>query len=170
MIVGFASSPQTRDKMVAAYWARGSEENYARAIEILNLRDQIAKLTGNPTWAHSVFQEHMLDTPDEVRSFLESVKPLIIQKQERDVALLLELKREMENNPTATTLTFSEMFYYGNKLKEKLFGVNEAEISQYFPSDRVISGALNALAQFHHWTIEKVERANVQDPDIAVYR
>src|SRR3989338_7340098 len=30
MIVGFASSPQTREKMAAAYWARGGVENFER--------------------------------------------------------------------------------------------------------------------------------------------
>jgi thimet oligopeptidase len=75
-----AKGEDTRKRMFVARVRRGGEGNIAILDEAYQLRQELAALHGQPTFAHHIQRRRMVGSPEVVRKFLAEVKSTVADK------------------------------------------------------------------------------------------
>ncbi len=135
-----ARRPEARERLHRLTNSRGVPENVALLEEILSLRRRAAGLVGAPSFAHHILSERMAKSPEAVMAFLSRLRRRLDAKAGPERERLLALKRRDE--PGAERLEAWDVAYYHNQLKKTAYAVDEFELMEYFPADRVIAGLL----------------------------
>ena len=138
----YADSRELRKKIALAFGARGFQKNDFNnediVLKIANLRLKRAKLLGYDTHAHFVLEERMSGSPEKVTSFLndllEKAKPVAL----KEFAELENFAKELDN---IDRLEKWDSAYYSEKLKNKLFSLDDEKLKPYFKLENVLEGA-----------------------------
>eukprot|EP00697_Spironema_sp_BW2_P011434 gnl/Spiro4/27117_TR13490_c0_g1_i1.p1 gnl/Spiro4/27117_TR13490_c0_g1~~gnl/Spiro4/27117_TR13490_c0_g1_i1.p1 ORF type:complete len:748 (+),score=216.92 gnl/Spiro4/27117_TR13490_c0_g1_i1:171-2246(+) len=137
----------TRQVAERAFNSRCHPENSRLLDQMTALRHRIAQLLGYPSHAAYMLEIRMAKTPDAVATFLSDLSNRLTPLQEREEAVLLELKR---SEKTARNDSHDpdhiypwEMAYYRNQVEEKHYGVDHEALKQYFPLHTVTNGLLS---------------------------
>ena len=133
------ASPAARRRYQTAFLNRGGPENLQRVQAALKLRREIARLSGYPDWAHYRLDTMMAGTPDRALSLINSVDARLMAKADAEMATLEALKKQAGDG---TPFAAWDYGYYQPLLERQRYGVDDAEVRQYFPVDRVIPEVL----------------------------
>ncbi len=139
-----AKRPEARQAMHALMNKRAVPANVALLEEILALRRRVAKALGYPSYAHYILEERMARTPEAVSEFLTRLRRRLEAKAAPERERLLAIKRS--EVPGAERLEIWDVAYYHNKLRKTAYDLDEFEIAEYFPADRVVDGVLELYA------------------------
>lgn len=137
-----SSRRDLREKAFKAWAARGDNENQYDnkpvIREIILLRIEKAKLLNFPTFAHYAIDDAMAKTPDAAKGLMESVwKPAVATaKREAD-----ELQAAMKADGQQSQLEPWDWRYYSEKVRLAKYDLDEEQIKQYFPLDRMIEAS-----------------------------
>ncbi|HEY0382843.1 MAG TPA: M3 family metallopeptidase [Candidatus Elarobacter sp.] len=117
-----------------AYNNRGGDANVKLLEDAIATRDRLAHLMGYPTWGAYVLADRMAGTPQRVESFLAQIDAAILPKarQERDEDAALK----------GGPLDQWDQTYYENQLRKTKYAVDQNEIKQYFPVEKVVASVL----------------------------
>lgn len=137
----YAESAEHRKAMLTKFDNRGGQENVALLHEALALRRDMAKLLGFKGYPEMVMKDRMAGTPERVDTFLNRVKDAVVQRARKDLDELLEMKRR--DDASATQVFAWERSYYARKLKAERYSLDNEQVKQYFPVDRVVEGSMN---------------------------
>jgi len=145
----YAENRELRKTLSLAFGSRafkGNEhDNQKNVLDIVNLRHERAQLLGYETHAHFVLEERMAKSPDNVLDFLNELLEKARPAAEREFA-------QLENFATAedniTTLQKWDSAYYSEKLKQKLFALDDEQLKPYFKLENVIDGVFAISARF----------------------
>ena len=153
-IMKFATNTATRKKMFMGNESRCSQ-NRPLYCEIFVLRDEAARLLGYPN--HAAYRTHykMIQTPAAVHKSLLDVREQLHDQRDRELAILLELKKqhlEESGNVVASDekLFLWDRIFYDRLLKEKHYSFNQPMLAEYFPFDRTLSGMLRIYEDIFH--------------------
>ena len=145
-IMKFATNSATRRKMFMGNESR-CPQNRPLYCEIFALRDEAARLLGYPN--HAAYRTHykMVQTPAAVQKSLLDVRELLHDQRDRELATLLELKREdlKENRDVVGNdkkLFLWDRVFYDRLLKEKHYSFDQPMLAEYFSFDQTLSGML----------------------------
>ncbi|MDT0540579.1 M3 family metallopeptidase [Croceitalea sp. P059] len=137
----YASNRELRKELALAFGSKGfkgnSLDNQENVLAIAKLRHERANLLGYKTHADFVLEERMAEKPEKVISFLnelqEKAKPAAIKefKQLEDFAKELDGIGQLEKWDNS---------YYSEKLKQKLFSLDDELLKPYFKLENVIDG------------------------------
>jgi thimet oligopeptidase len=133
------ASPAARRRYQTAFLNRGGPENLQRVQAALGLRREVARLSGYPDWAHYRLDTMMAGTPDRALSLINTVDTRLMAKADAEMATLEALKKQTGDD---TPFAAWDYGYYQPLLERQRYGVDDAEIRQYFPVDRVIPEVL----------------------------
>ncbi|MBX3708341.1 MAG: M3 family metallopeptidase [Gammaproteobacteria bacterium] len=170
----FLRNRDLRKTLYEAYSTRASDQgpnagkwdNTTVMNDILNVRHEIAHLTGYPNFAEYSLATKMAKTPDEVLQFLQDLlirsKP-IAEKEYKEVATLAETLDGI------TTLEAWDMAYYSEKLRESTFNFSQEDLRIYFPIDHVMQGMFTLVNKLYGITIKKEEGIDVWHPSVQFY-
>ena len=139
-----------RELMFRAYSSRGFRKNQydnrENVLKIVNLRLEIAKMLGFRTYAEMILGDRMADTPAKVEKFLEE-----LYEASKSGAL-----RDFENvKAFATSLGHEgqlERFdwaFYSEKLKKKLFSIDDEILRPYFSLEKVEAAILGLATSLY---------------------
>jgi thimet oligopeptidase len=139
-----------RKAYYVAYNNRGGDANVKLLEGALATRDRLGHLMGYPTWAAYVLADRMAATPQRVENFLAQIDTAILPKakQERDEDAALK----------GAPLDQWDQTYYENQLRKTKYAVDQNEIKQYFPVQKVVDSVLSIYQELLG---VKFTRANV---------
>jgi len=160
-IMTYSEHRHIREKMYRAYGKRGFQKNqYNNEQNVLNiakLRYKRAQLLGYKTHADFVLEERMAENPEKVRTFLKDLyeKALPTAKKE------YETLQNFAAKDTIDTLQIWDGAFYSDRLKKRLFKLDDEALKPYFELDKVLDGAFqiaNKLYDLHFEPISDVDR------------
>ena len=167
----YADNRELRKKLAIASGKKAFHkdelDNQENVLNIAKLRFDRAQLLGYKTHAHFVLEERMAKTPEKVESFLnellEKAKP----------AALREFK-ELESFAKALDgidhLEKWDGTYYAEKLKQKLFDLDDEKLKPYFKLENVINGVFKVSEKLYGLKFEEIHNIDKYHQDVLTYR
>ncbi len=113
-------------------------DNQDNVKNIVRLRHERANLLGYASHAHLVLEERMAQNPDKVISFLNDLLEKAKPAAEREFAELTAFAKEIDG---INHLEKWDGSYYSEKLKQKLFNLDDEKLKPYFKLENVLNGA-----------------------------
>jgi thimet oligopeptidase len=137
-----AKSEDTRKRMFVARVRRGGEGNIQVLDEAYKLRQELATLYGQPTYAHHIQRRRMVGSPDVVNKFLAEVKSTVVDVEKGELKLLAEAKARETGKPAEAAVPRWDTLYYQNIVRREKFDVDEEKTRKYFPTPKAVEFAL----------------------------
>lgn len=166
----YADNRELRKKIALAAGAQCFKKdefnNEEIVLQIAKLRFERANLLGYKTHAHFVLEERMSGSPEKVETFLndllEKAKPFALEefKQLETFAKELDGIDHLEKWDSA---------YYSEKLKNKLFNLDDEKLKPYFKLENVIQGAFLVANKLFGLVFKQVDTIDVYHSDVKTY-
>ncbi|MEG1949287.1 MAG: M3 family metallopeptidase [Odoribacter sp.] len=166
----YADNRELREQIYKAYINRGSNandrNNWENISKIVSLRLQKANLLGYADYASYILDDNMAKTPENVYQLCNQIweAALPISKKEAN-----ELQKMIEKEGNSFKLAGWDWRYYAEKLKKEQYGLNETEVSQYFPLDQVRMGAFQVANKLYGITFEQRNDLPLPHPDALAF-
>ena len=113
-------------------------DNQEITLKIAKLRFERANLLGYKTHSDFVLEERMAQNPEKVKSFLNDLLAKAKPAAEREFTQLATFARELDG---IDQLQKWDSAYYSEKLKQKLFNLDDEKLKPYFQLENVLQGA-----------------------------
>jgi peptidyl-dipeptidase Dcp len=139
-----------REKMLKAYSSRAFRandyDNSQNAIKIANLRLEIARMLGFSTFAEMILGDRMADTPEKVEKFLEELYLASKQAALRDFE---NIRKFAESQGHTGAIERYDWAYYSEKLKKKLYDIDDEILKPYFSLEKVEAAVLDLASALY---------------------
>lgn len=146
----YADNRELREKVYKAYYDRGdnnnTNDNKEVIKEILQLRQQKAKLLGFETYAHFVLDEKMAKTPEAALELLNSIWEPAVRRAKEERA---ELQKIADREGAGIKIEGWDWFYYTEKLRKEKYALNDEAIKPYFRIENVLQGAFDCASRLY---------------------
>ena len=166
----YADNRELREKVYKAYYGRGdnNNENDNKTVikEILQLRQQKAKLLGFESFAHYVLDEKMAKRPDAALELLNSIYKPAVKRAAEERA---ELQKIADREKAGIKIEGWDWFYYTEKLRKEKYALNDEVITPYFKLENVLLGAFDCATKLYGVTFVKRTDIPVYHPEVATY-
>ncbi|THD48636.1 MAG: M3 family peptidase [Bradyrhizobium sp.] len=161
---------ELREKVYKAFIARGdngnANDNTESIVEILELREESARLLGYPTFAAYRLEDSMAKTPQAVRSLLERVWKPARARALADRDALQALVAEEGGN---FALAPWDWRYYAEKLRQRRANFDDAAIKPYLALDHMIEAAFDCASRLFGLSFSERKDVPVWHPDVRVW-
>jgi peptidyl-dipeptidase Dcp len=127
-----------------------NKENVKRIVE---LRHKRANLLGYESHSHFVLEERMAQNPSNVQSFLNDLLEKAKPAAEKEFAQLTAFAKELDG---IEQLEKWDGAYYSEKLKQKLFSLDDEVLKPYFKLENVLNGAFTIAEKLFGITFKEV--------------
>lgn len=173
-IMQYADNRELRAELYQAYVTRASAlgphagkwDNGPLMLEILQLRQEQAKLLGFENYAAYSLASKMAESNSQVIAFLEELALASKPMAEREYA---ELKAFAASRGVEDMQAW-DVPYFSEKLKEASFAISQEDLRPYFPAEKVISGLFNITGQLFDIDIAAVDGVDLWHKDAQCYR
>lgn len=166
----YASNRSLRKELSLVFGARGFNnneyDNQDNVLRIANLRHQRAILLGYKSHAHFVLEERMAETPEKVQEFLYTLLKKAKPAAEREFKTLENFAKEIDG---IDRLEKWDSAYYSEKLKQKLFSLDDEQLKPYFKLDNVINGVFEVAHKLFGLQFEKTDTVDVYHDEVMTY-
>ncbi len=153
----YAKKRALRKKLSLAFGSKGFHadelDNQENVLKIVSLRHERANLLGYETHAHFVLEERMAETPEKVQTFLTELMEKAKPASEREFVELEEFAKELDG---IQQLEKWDSAYYSEKLKQKLFNLDDEKLKPYFKLENVIDGVFKVAEKLFGLTFKEV--------------
>ena len=167
----YARDRELREALYVAFASKGFHgdklDNTALVLEIANLRFERAQLLGYKSHAHFVLEERMADTPEKVTEFLEELLEKAKPAATREFQQLQDFARDTDG---IKTLQKWDAAYYSEKLKQKLFELDDEQLKPYFKLENVLDGVFRVTEKLFGLRFEAVEDVDKYHEEVITYR
>ncbi len=168
--VTYANNRELRKKMAIAFGAKGFQnnefDNQEIVLKIAKLRFDRAQVLGYATHAHFVLEERMAESPEKVKTFsndlLEKAKPAAL----KEFAQLTAFAKELDG---IDHLEKWDGAYYSEKLKQKLFNLDDEILKPYFQLEKVLDGAFAVAQKLYGITFEEIYEVDKYHEEVKTY-
>jgi thimet oligopeptidase len=141
----YATDRATRTAIVGAFNDLAWPENDGVLTELLEVREERARLLGYTDWAAFETEPRMIGAGPEIPAFLARLDEASVAAAEAEYPLLLERLRE--DDPDAESVTIADFFYVLGAIKREQYDVDAQEVRSYFPFERVLPGVLEVTGR-----------------------
>ncbi|RAJ10186.1 M3 family metallopeptidase [Arenibacter echinorum] len=167
----YSSNRKLRKELSIAFGSKGFHndelDNQKNIINIANLRHERANLLGYKTHAHYVLEERMAETPEKVHHFLQELLEKAKPAAEREFTELENFAKQLDK---IDRLEKWDGAYYSEKLKQKLFDLDDEKLKPYFKLENVIAGVFKVATKLFGLQFEEVFDIDKYHPDVKTYR
>jgi thimet oligopeptidase len=139
-VLTYAKSPALRERFYREFVLRAYPANDPVLRDLINKRDELAKLVGRPNYATLNFEDRMLNTPDKVQKLMDDMAAAAKPAAERDYAKKLAALQQLQ--PGATALQPWDNSYVSQLVQKQSYGYDRQEARKYFNYDNVRDGIL----------------------------
>ncbi|MGZ4810008.1 MAG: M3 family metallopeptidase [Thermoanaerobaculia bacterium] len=162
-------SEPARRRYYVAFQSRGGARNLAILDELTALRKELATLYGYPSFAAYVTKRNMVENPETVDKFLNSVRSTVIDVEKRDLGELRKLKAQTNGTPLAqTTMNRWDVPYWRERLRQQRYAVDEESTRKYFPTKAAQDWMLDITSRLYGVTFEPAT-VPVWHPDVQYF-
>ena len=156
-VMSYAASDEVRRRLAIAYHQRAYPENDAVLRDLINKRDDLAKLLGRPNYASLFFEDRMIRSPEKVLDLIGQMAAAAKPAAERDYAKKLASLREID--PKATTVELWQTSFANQRVQKAIYGYDRQEARKYFAYDNVRDGILKLTEEMFGVQIRKWDYA-----------
>ena len=167
----YADNRELRKKLAIAAGKKAFKgdalDNQTNVLNIAKLRFERAQLLGYKTHAHFVLEERMAKTPQKVEAFLNELLEKAKPAAQQEFAELQKFAKDLDG---IEQLEKWDSAYYSEKLKQKLFNIDDEKLKPYFKLENVINGVFsvaNKLYDLHFETITSIDKYH---DDVLTYK
>ncbi|WP_396142130.1 M3 family metallopeptidase [Flavobacterium sp.] len=140
-----------------------NKENIKRIVE---LRHKRANLLGYESHSHFVLEERMAQNPNNVQSFLNDLLEKAKPAAEKEFAQLTAFAKELDG---IDQLEKWDGAYYSEKLKQKLFSLDDEVLKPYFKLENVLNGAFTIAEKLFGITFREVFDIDKYHEDVQTF-
>lgn len=166
----YADNRELRKKMALAYGAKGFQkndfDNSEIVLQIVKLRHERANLLGYKSHADFVLEERMAESPEKVKSFLNDLLEKAKPAARKEFAELSAFAKETDG---IDQLEKWDGAYYSEKLKQKLFNLDDEKLKPYFELDKVLNGAFTISGRLYGISFTEVFDIDKYHKDVRTY-
>jgi oligopeptidase A len=166
----YADNRELRKELAIAAGKKGFQnnefDNQNNVKDLVRLRHERANLLGYPSHAHFVLEERMAQNPDKVISFLNDLLEKAKPAAEREFAELTAFAKELDG---IDHLEKWDGAYYSEKLKQKLFNLDDEKLKPYFKLENVLNGAFTIAKKLYGLTFTEVFDIEKYHKDVTTY-
>ncbi len=167
----YSSNRELREEMAKASGTKtfkGDElDNQKNVLNIVRLRHERANLLGYESHAHFVLEEQMASSKENVFSFLNNLlsksKPVAQQEFER----LSQFAKETDG---IESLKSWDSTYYTEKLKQKLFDLDDEQLKPYFKLENVVKGVFDISSKLYGLNFTQIYDIDTYHKDVLTYK
>ena len=167
----YSNNRELRKKLALAFGKKAFKnnqyDNQNIVLQIAKLRYRRATLLGYKTHAEFVLEERMAKSPKKVLTFLnellEKAKPAA--QKEFD-----ELEEYAINLDNIKKLEKWDSLYYSEKLKQKLFHLDEEQLKPFFKLENVLKGAFTIAFKLYDLNFERINNIDTYHADVSTYK
>jgi Zn-dependent oligopeptidase len=154
-------------------------DNKEITLKIAKLRYERANLLGYKTHSHFVLEERMAQNPEKVKLFLNDLLEKAKPAAHREFAELTAFAAALDG---IDQLQKWDGAYYSEKLKQKLFSLDDELLKPYFKLENVLNGAFTVAEKLfgikfkevfdidkYHEDVQTFEVLDFQDELVAVF-
>jgi len=166
-VLTYAEHRPLRKRLWRAYSRRAAarpRDNRTRIRRILSLRRRKAQLLGYPDFPTYILEERMAQTPGRVREFLAELEAAARRKTpEEDAELQAFAQSEGFRD---TELAPWDLRFYAERLRRSRYEIDEEQVRQYFPLDRVLTGLVEWARQVFGVVVQEVHAKDREFPQV----
>jgi len=141
-------------------------DNQEITLKIAKLRFERANLLGYDTHSHFVLEERMAQNPDKVKSFLNDLLAKAKPAAHREFAELTAFAKELDG---IEQLEKWDGAYYSEKLKQKLFNLDDEKLKPYFQLEKVLEGAFTIANKLFGLTFTEIFDVDKYHEEVMTY-
>ena len=141
-------------------------DNQEITLKIAKLRFERASLLGYETHSHFVLEERMAQNPNNVKLFLNDLLEKAKPAAEREFAQLTAFATASDG------IDYLEKWdgpYYSEKLKQKLFNLDDEKLKPYFQLENVLNGAFTIAGKLFGLTFTEVFDIDKYHDEVTTY-
>ncbi len=167
----YADNRELREKLSLAGGSKAFHndalDNQEIVLQIANLRFKRANLLGYKTHANFVLEERMAKTPEKVKSFLNELLEKAKPAAQEEFTNLEKFAKELDG---IDNLQKWDSGYYAEKLKQKLFNLDDEQLKPYFKLENVIEGAFTIANKLFGLQFEEIQTIDTYHEDVLTYK
>jgi peptidyl-dipeptidase Dcp len=141
-------------------------DNQEITLQIAKLRYERANLLGYETHAHFVLEERMAQHPDQVKTFLNDLLAKAKPAAEKELAQLTAFAKELDG---IEQLEKWDGPYYSEKLKQKLFSLDDEILKPYFQLENVLQGAFTIAHKLFGLIFKEINTIEKYHADVQTF-
>lgn len=163
----YAEDDAARKELYLVYRQRGWPTNRDNLQRILEIRAELAKLTGFDNWAAYATADKMIKTDKAIADFIEKVSKAAEPRMKSEYAMLLaELQKA---DPKATEVGDWQQGYLLGKLKKQNFAFDAQAMRPYLHYDKVKAGLLDLTSKLFGIRYVRNTKAEIWHPEVEAY-
>ncbi|SDS70516.1 M3 family metallopeptidase [Winogradskyella sediminis] len=167
----YADHRALREKLSKAFGRKGFQndelDNQNIVLKIAQLRFERAQLLGYKTHAHFVLEERMAETPEKVTSFLNELLEKAKPAAKEEFKELEDFAKDLDG---IDQLQKWDSGYYSEKLKQKLFDLDDEQLKPYFKLENVVNGAFTVANKLFGLQFEEINTIDKYHEDVLTYK
>ncbi|MCA6423694.1 MAG: M3 family metallopeptidase [Flavobacterium sp.] len=168
--ITYAENRELRKEIVIAAGKKAFQnndfDNQEITLKIAKLRFERANLLGYETHSHFVLEERMAQNPDKVKSFLSDLLNKAKPAAEKEFAQLTAFAKSLDG---IEKLEKWDSAYYSEKLKQKLFNLDDEKLKPYFQLENILNGAFTIAGKLYGLTFTEVFDIDKYHEDVTTY-
>lgn len=168
--VTYVENRNLRKELAIAYGKKAFQKNDFNNEEIVKkivkLRHERANLLGYQTHAHFVLEERMAQKPEKVLSFLNDLLAKAKPAASEEFTQLSEFAKELDN---IEQLEKWDGAYYSEKLKQKLYNLDDEALKPYFKLENVLQGAFTVAHKLFGLTFNEIHDIDKYHEEVQTY-
>jgi Zn-dependent oligopeptidase len=167
----YADDRDLREELSKAFGAKAykdEHDNQKNVLKIAQLRYERAQLLGYQTHAHFVLEERMAKTPETVNQFSQEILEKAKPAAQKEFDQLQEFAQNYKKNPV-DSLQKWDAAYYSEKLKQKLYSLDDELLKPYFKLENVINGVFEIASRLYGLSFEETQKIEKYHPDVLTY-
>jgi oligopeptidase A len=172
-VMTYANDRELREQFYTAYVTRSSDQgphpkqwdNSQLMSELLQLRQQQAKLLGFGNYAEYSLATKMAQSPQQVLDFLTNLADKAKPLAEQEFAELQKFAQQQG----IEQLQAWDIAYYSEKLQQQKYTLSQEALRPYFPVPKVLSGLFEVVHRLYGITVTVREEIPTWDPAVKFY-
>ncbi|WP_312600975.1 MULTISPECIES: oligopeptidase A [Pseudomonas] len=173
-VMTYADDRALREEVYAAYCTRASDQgpnagqfnNGPVMEEILDLRQELARLLGYANYAELSLATKMAESSEQVLNFLRDLAQRSKPFAQRDLNQLKAFAAEQG----VTNLKSWDTGYFAEKLRQARYSLSQEELRAYFPVDKVLSGLFAVVQKLYGIEISEIKDGfDKWHPDVRLF-
>ena len=168
--VTYIENRELRKKMAISFGKKAFQNNEYNNEEItkkiIALRHERSNLLGYETHAHFVLEERMAQNPTTVLTFLNDILEKAKPAAKKEFDQLAAFAKELDG---IEQLEKWDSAYYSEKLKQKLFNLDDEILKPYFKLENVLNGAFTIAEKLFGITFNEVFDIDKYHSDVQTF-
>jgi thimet oligopeptidase len=158
-----ARNRERRHELTRLFGNRAADTNRSLLAEAVALRERVAELFGQPSWAHHTMDAKMAHDPETVEGFYGDLLPPLTKKASDEIAVMAARLVAEEGDDE---LQLWDWRYYDTQLRKTEYGVDGHAVAAYFPLEQVVAGLLEITGEVFALEYRPLDDVPVWHPDV----